>query len=45
MKPMKGYDTYGPVPVRLGSDVAALLDENVLKEVGVIPVPREKRPG
>jgi hypothetical protein len=44
MKPTKGYDTYGPAPVRLGSYVAALLDESVLEEVGVIPVPQEKRP-
>jgi hypothetical protein len=28
MTPMKGQNTYGPVPVRLGSFVAALLDES-----------------
>lgn len=40
---MKGYETYGPVPVRLGSSVAALLDERVFEVLDVVPVPREEK--
>ena len=42
---MKGYDTHGPVPIRLNSIVATLFDENVLEELDVIPVPREEEAG
>jgi hypothetical protein len=42
---MKDYDTYGPVPVRLGSSVAALIDERVLEVLDVVPVPREEKTG
>jgi hypothetical protein len=40
---MEGYDTYGSVPVRLGSSVIALLDERALEELDVVPVPREEK--
>ena len=45
MRPMKGYGTYPPVPVRLGSLVAALLDVRIFEELGVSPVPREEKAG
>ena len=39
---MKGYGTYGPVPVRLSSFVAAQSDESIFEELEVVPVPREE---
>ena len=39
----RGYNTYGPVPVRLGFIVAALFDERVRKELDLSPVLREKK--
>ena len=39
---MKGYGTYGPVPVWLSPFVTALFDESVLEELDVVPVPREE---
>jgi len=42
---VKGYGTYGPVPVRCGSVVTALFDERVLKELDVGSMPREEETG
>ena len=42
---MEGYGTYGPVPIRMGTFVAALFDESVFEEVDVVPVPREEITG
>lgn len=39
---MKGFGTYGPVPVRLSTFVAAPLDESIFEELDVVPVPREE---
>jgi len=36
---------YGPVPVRLGAFVTALVGESVLKHLDVGPVPREEKAG
>jgi len=42
MMEMKGYDTHSPVPVRLDTFVTAFLDERVLEELDVVPVPWEE---
>ena len=42
---MKGYGTYGPVPVRLSPFVTAPFDESVLEELDIVSVPREERGG
>ena len=42
---MKGYGTYGPVPVRLSSFVAALCDECIFEELDKVSVPREEITG
>ena len=42
---MNGHGTYGPIPVRFDAFVTALLDESVLEELEVIPVPREEKGG
>ena len=39
---IKGYGTYGPVPVQLSPFVTALSDESVLEELDIVSVPREE---
>lgn len=45
MRLVKGYGTYPPVPVWLGSVVAALFDEGVFEVLDVLPVPWEEKAG
>ena len=42
---MKSHSTYAPVPVRLSTFIAALLDESIFEELDVVPVPREEIAG
>ena len=42
---IKSHSTYAPVPVRLSTFIAALLDESIFEELDVVPVPREEIAG